>query len=522
MMNDNERTQIINLYRKINETIQANLTGFSPETKMERIENLRNASETTVKLVNLIGVDSEERYQGMKMLIRDYSKALTDCITLLSSEEDASEKMTQMSYINEKIEQYEDERPEIGIPDIFQYGVFAEELDCCEGLRTIPKDSKIYIYSAKAQSEFIFYYLMDREQYRDLFAGFMDYSARKVFHSYPVIMPESVSDNDKTYVICVEEKPYRQYIISKLKACDLRVIELKLFDERDYFYYANLSPDLYNAELRLWYRNVTGRLLDLKNPRTFNEKLNWMKLYDRNPLKTRLADKYLVRDWVKERIGEDHLIPLLGVWDDFESIDFDALPERFVLKCNHGSGSNVIVKDKSTLDMDDARAMFQAWMSVDWAHVFGFELHYSDITKKIIAEEFIEELSGNLYDYKIHCFGGEPKFIQCIGDRDPRAHTAHQIFYDFEWNDIGWTFEDYPRFPRQVDKPDCLNEMYDIAKALSRDFPYVRVDLYDLKGRILFGEMTFTPLSGAYVYRGTFTPLKDLELGEMIDLRRKA
>ena len=130
----------------------------------------------------------------------------------------------------------------------------------------------------------------------------------------------------------------------------------------------------------------------------------------------------------------------------------------------------------------------------------------------------MEELGGNLYDYKIHCFNGKPKFIQCIGDRDLAAHTAYQTFFDFEWNDIGWTFEDYPHFPYQVDRPKNLERMYEIACILSEDFPYVRVDLYNLSGRILFGEMTFVPLSGAYIYKKTFTHEKDLELGNMIDL----
>ena len=244
-----------------------------------------------------------------------------------------------------------------------------------------------------------------------------------------------------------------------------------------------------------------------------------MKLYDSTYEKTRFADKYLVREWIKETIGERYLVPLLGVWDRFEDIDFDKLPENYVLKCNHGSGMNLVVKNN--LDKEKARELFDKWMNTNYAFRAGLEMHYADMPRKIIAEKYIEEMDGSLYDYKIHCFGGEPKFIQCIGDRDLKKHTGYQMNYDTEWHELDWTFEDYPRFPYEVAKPVCLDEMLDVAKKLSAGFSYVRVDLYEIKGNVLFGEMTFTPASGNYRYQGSFTRDVDMRLGEMIELNNE-
>lgn len=175
----------------------------------------------------------------------------------------------------------------------------------------------------------------------------------------------------------------------------------------DYDYYAQLSPQAYASELQEWFWDVMGKKLDLDNPRTYNEKIQWLKLYDSTPLKTRLADKYLVRDWVKEKIGEEYLVPLLGVWDSFDEIDFDALPQSFVLKANHGCGWNLIVKDKRLLDREDARRKFQTWMKLNFAYRNGLELHYMNIRPRIIAEAYLENDHDDLNDYKVFCFGGE-------------------------------------------------------------------------------------------------------------------
>ena len=261
--------------------------------------------------------------------------------------------------------------------------------------------------------------------------------------------------------------------------------------------YEATSPEDYAGILEKRFRLLTGKDLSLENPRTFNEKIQWIKLNGVTPLMTRLADKYLVREWVADKIGEKALIPLLGVWDSFDEIDFEQLPEKFVLKCNHGSGMNLAVKDRQSLNREEAREKFGRWMATDYAVMRGyFELQYREIPRKIIAEEYIEQLDGGLADYKIHVFGGVPKIIQVIGGRDPVTHTAKEAFLDPDWNRIlirRHTYGDYEETPP---KPENLGEMLETAKKLGADFSYVRVDLYDISGGVKFGEMTFTPASG--------------------------
>ena len=183
--------------------------------------------------------------------------------------------------------------------------------------------------------------------------------------------------------------------------------------------------------LKQWYKKRTGKNLNLENPKTFNEKIQWLKLYDNSPLKTKLADKYLVREWIEEQIGSEYLIPLLGVWNNFDEIDFDKLPEKFVLKANHGSHWNIIVKDKSKLDKSKAKKKFDKWMARDYAFKAGLELQYRGIKPKIIAEKFIEDTNGELNDYKIMCFNGEPKFVWVDCGRYSN-HTKN--IYDLDWN----------------------------------------------------------------------------------------
>jgi len=280
----------------------------------------------------------------------------------------------------------------------------------------------------------------------------------------------------------------------------------------DYKYYKGLHPDNYADELKSWYKQWLGKPLNLENPQTFNEKIQWLKLYDSTPIKTRLTDKCLVRDWVKERIGEKYLIPLLGVWDRFDDIDFDSLPDKFVLKANHGSGWNIIVKDKSIFDKAEAKSKFSRWLNTNFAFINGLELQYKEISPKIIAEQFIENKGVDLYDYKIWCFSGTPKFIMFLAERQIGLKMA---FYDLAWNFLPFTYS-YPQYDKLVTKPDNMDEMLNIAATLCEDFIHVRVDLYRLDdGSLKFGEMTFTTASGTC----NWNPKEyDLVLGHMIAL----
>lgn len=281
-----------------------------------------------------------------------------------------------------------------------------------------------------------------------------------------------------------------------------------------YHDYASLKEDQYPKELTLWYYMTTGRKLDLENPQTFNDKSQWLKLYDCTPLKTQLADKYLVRDWVKERIGEECLVPLLGVWNSFDQINFDLLPDRFVLKANHGSGWNIVVRDKAAFDKAAARRQFAAWMSTNYAFAYGFELHYANIPRKIIAERYIENADGNLYDYKIHCFNGKPQYVQVIGDRDLIKHTGREAFYDTQWNLMPFTYN-YPRYEKPIPRPGALGRLLELTGILCRGFAYARIDLYVLDEGIKFGEITFIPSSGTDRWN---PPETDLMLGQMVTL----
>ena len=293
----------------------------------------------------------------------------------------------------------------------------------------------------------------------------------------------------------------------------IRTLYLSELDKK----YTKLNDTELAMALKWQYERNVHRNLNYKKPLAFTEKIQWIKMFDNNIIKTRLADKYAVCEWIAEQIGERYLVPIIGVWEHFEDIDFEKLPEKFCLKTNHGSAMNLVVKDKQHIDLNKTRKLFYWWMKRPfWAGTI--EKHYQFMPRKIIAERYIEEMSGGLNDYKIHCFNGKPMFIQCIGDRDLTAHTGYQQNFDIDWNPLDWIFEDYPLFPNKVECPKCLEEMVFIAEKLAKSFIYVRVDLYEIGGKILFGEMTFTPASGFYPYRGTWTPEKDLELGSKLIL----
>ncbi|MDE6664038.1 MAG: glycosyltransferase [Lachnospiraceae bacterium] len=280
---------------------------------------------------------------------------------------------------------------------------------------------------------------------------------------------------------------------------------------------SKMNPDRYENEIAKIYYFKTGKKLNLANPSTFNEKIQWMKLNDSTPLKTTLADKYLARNWVKDKIGDQYLIPLLGVWDKFDDINIDELPEAFVLKANHGCGWNVIVKEKEKADWNKIKENFDYWMSLNFAFSsMGFQMHYRDIPPKIIAEKYIESEDGNLYDYKIHCFNGKPEYIHLIGDRKYNTHQAKEAFYNTKWELQSFTSGVYSRYETGIERPENLDEMLRIAEVLSQGLIYVRVDLYELdNGEIKFGEMTFTPGSGFYQW---MPPGTDIMWGEKIKL----
>lgn len=275
------------------------------------------------------------------------------------------------------------------------------------------------------------------------------------------------------------------------------------------------DPKDYPELLKKRYRLETGEKLDYSHLQTYNEKIQWLKMYESTPLKTQLADKYRVREWISEKIGEQYLIPLLGVWDKFDDIDFDTLPDQFVLKCNHGCGYNYVIKDKKAMDREYARKKFEYWLKRNYAFVScRLELHYKDIKPCIIAEKYIEQMDGNLFDYKIHVFNGEPKIIQVIGDRDLNHHKAKEIFLTPDWKPAELMYHTYDQYAEPPERPDNMDEMLRIAGILGSEFRYVRVDLYNISGEIKFGEMTFAPKSGFGKWKGQ----AGLLVGSWIDI----
>lgn len=253
-------------------------------------------------------------------------------------------------------------------------------------------------------------------------------------------------------------------------------------------YFSSISKSRYPEELAKWYYQTTGKVLSLSNPKTFNEKIQWLKLYDNSPQKTKLSDKYLVREWVLDKISEEHVVPLLGVWESFDEIDFDGLPQSFILKANHGSNWFIIVKDKETLDFADAKRRFDEWLEINYAY-YGLELQYSNIHPRILAEKYIEDIPC---EYKYWCFNGEPKFLACI--RDPKGKNEKLLYsLDFEKLDF---VNSPPIANKEFNRPIFLQEMNEAARRLCAEFPFVRVDFLSDGENFYFGEMTFSPSDG--------------------------
>ena len=278
--------------------------------------------------------------------------------------------------------------------------------------------------------------------------------------------------------------------IELLKTAKWKVIN------RFYRRFFGYSEDQFERKLSKWYLSKTGRTLSLDNPVRFNEKIQWIKLYNSTPLKARLADKYNVREWIRNKIGEEYLIPLLGVWKSFDEIDYDSLPASFVLKTNHASGTNIIVKEKKNLSRLEIKLRVNRWMSTNYAFKMGLELHYGMIEPLIICEKYMGE---NLKDFKLFCFNGEPEFFWVDVDR----FTCHSRYtFDLKWNSLPFVIKNSdaktsnPGEEITIEKPQNINKMIEISRILAKDFCFVRIDFYEIEGQLYFGEMTFTSSSG--------------------------
>lgn len=255
-----------------------------------------------------------------------------------------------------------------------------------------------------------------------------------------------------------------------------------------------MSDKLY---LQIAYYLKTGRTLNLDDPQLFNEKLQWLKLYDRKPLYSSLVDKYEVRTFIKNIIGEEYLIPLLGVWERFEDIDFSVLPEQFVLKCTHDSGSGAICRDKKTFDKKEAKRVIGRSLKHNYFWN-GREWPYKNVKPKVIAEKYMtDESQPQLIDYKFYCMNGEVKFLYI--SQGLENHTSARIsFYDLDWRPLLIRRSDYRPFDHIVPKPYNADMMVELAQNLAKhiEADFVRIDLYEINKRIYFSEFTFFPCGG--------------------------
>lgn len=274
------------------------------------------------------------------------------------------------------------------------------------------------------------------------------------------------------------------------------------------------------AFLKMRYRTLMGEKLSLKNPQSFNQKLQWLKLHDRDPQYTKMVDKYEARKYVAEKIGEEYLIPILGVWDKFDDIDFDSLPQKFVLKCTHDSGGVVVCRDKSKFDIPYASEKINRCLRRNF-YKLTREWPYKDIKPRIIAEKFMEDKNeltnhSGLTDYKFYCFNGEPKYAYVSLGLE-NHDTAKISFVTLDWNIAPFGRTDFEEFKVLPPKPEKFDEMIELATVLSKNLKFLRVDFYEVDGSIYFGELTFFPGSG-YT---KINPVEwDYKLGEMINLNK--
>lgn len=285
-------------------------------------------------------------------------------------------------------------------------------------------------------------------------------------------------------------------IIKKIRKylCDPRyrfVIDAGVFHRYDSMNDTQFIERMYEAKLKT--------IPNLDKPITFNEKLQWLKLNDRHPEYTIMVDKHLVKKYISDRIGEQYVIPTLGVWDSPDKIDFDTLPKQFVLKCNHNSGLGMyICRDKSKMDIPKVKKGLQKGIKQDY-YLTGREWPYKDIPRKFIAEAFLSDGNPDLIDYKVHNFNGEQKCILVCKDRfQPSGLT--EDFFTPVWEHLPVKRPKHPWSSSPIEKPAQLDEILELSRKLSKDIPFLRTDFYIVNGKVYFSELTFYPASGFESY----------------------
>ena len=288
-----------------------------------------------------------------------------------------------------------------------------------------------------------------------------------------------------------------------------RIEHLAMHGRLDY-----LSDEKYLK--KLFYAKM-GKKLNLDDPKTYSEKLQWLKLNDRRPEYTTMVDKIEVKKYVAEKIGEQYIIPNIGVWDNPDDINFDEFPDKFVIKCNHNSGKGMaICKDRSTFNVAKARAELKEGLKQDY-YLPMREWPYKDVKRRVLAEVYMEDQkTAELRDYKFFCFGGEAKMLFIASDRQTKGEETKFDFFDMDYNLLPFT-NGHPNSKVQPEKPECFDEMRMLAEKLADGIPQVRVDFYEVNGKVYFGEMTFFHWSGMV----PFEPEEwDYKIGEWLDITR--
>ena len=285
------------------------------------------------------------------------------------------------------------------------------------------------------------------------------------------------------------------------------------------FYLVRKSKKMFLPEdifVKLLYKSRMGRKLYLDNPKTMNEKLQWLKLYDRNPLYQDLVDKYEVRNYIQQNIGEQYLVPLIGVWDRFDEIDLSKLPDKFVLKTTHDSGGVVICTDKTNFNFEGAKKKLSKSLRNNY-YYHGCEWPYKNVKPRIICEKYISDGPGSsmLTDYKFYCFDGNVDSVMLCIDRekgDPKFYFFDKLWKLKRYNIRGKNAPEEFTIP----KPDCIDEMFKLAEKLSKNIPFVRIDMYSSNDKIYFGEFTFYPSSGC---EKNILDEYQIKLGDFINLK---
>ncbi len=383
----------------------------------------------------------------------------------------------------------------------------------------IEESRKIIIYGAgKIGVTVAIPYLDKASEYDLLCFAVSDKTANcKEVLGIPVFgIEELVQHKEDAMVLVGVSSKYQEEVQRILDKYGFKKVVYPSWTYSNYRYYSKLRVEKYEDELIRWYSMYTGMILDWQNLRTYNEKLQWLKLYDQIEKKRDLSDKFLVRNYIKNKVGEKYLVPLLGCWDTFDEINFENLPDKFVLKCNHGSGWNRVVHNKAEADFLQMKKEFDTWMILDYAFCSGFEMNYRGIRPRIIAEQMLCPPKGEeLRDYKVFVFDGKAKIIQVDIDRD----TYHRRnLYGRDWSYLPYGIG-YP-IASDVDikKPDCLDNLIVLAETVGSGFRHVRVDFYIVDGRIYFGEMTFSHGSGTEKFTSEEFAL---EMGSWIHLPEK-